>query len=111
MDALGKLCTEGKEAADYLWQVPKDEAMRQKILDLLEQIAVESAKQGRKERPRICGERKPAARASASPQRGDILVSGSARLVHLGRAPKAGLLCPGAGGGPPPPRPATPISS
>src|SRR5213594_4030137 len=41
LDTLGKLCTEGKEAADYLWQVPKDEAMRQKILDLLEQIAVE----------------------------------------------------------------------
>src|SRR5881397_2460274 len=27
LDTLGKLCTEGKEAADYLWQVPKDEAM------------------------------------------------------------------------------------
>ena len=89
---LGKLCTEGKEAADYLWQVPKDEAMRQKILDLLEQIAVESAKQGRKEMPRICEELKTAAQASASPQQVDILVNGFDRLVHLWQAAKSGLL-------------------
>src|SRR5439155_1202785 len=25
MDALGKLCTEGKQLADYLWQVPNDD--------------------------------------------------------------------------------------
>ena len=92
MDALGKLCTEGKEAADYLWQVPKDEAMRQKILDLLDQIAVESAKQGRKEMPRICEELKTAAQASASPQQVDILVNGFDRLVHLWQAAKSGLL-------------------
>src|SRR2546427_10038385 len=97
MDALGKLCTEGKEAADYLWQVPKDEAMRQKILDLLEQIAVESAKQGRKEMPRICEELKTAAQASASPQQVDILVNGFDRLgrpvqgAHAGR-PRAGAV-------------------
>src|SRR2546427_12529982 len=83
MDALGKLCTEGKEAADYLWQGPKDEAMRQKILDLLDQIAVESAKQGRKEMPRVCEELKTAAQASAGPQQGGILVHGFAPPVHL----------------------------
>src|SRR2546428_2901986 len=91
-DTLGKLCTEGKEAADYLWQVPKDEAMRQKILDLLDQIAVESAKQGRKEMPRICEELKTAAQASASPQQVGILVHGFCRLVHLWQAAKSGLL-------------------
>src|SRR5437899_12355759 len=96
LDTLGKLCTEGKEAADYLWQVPKDEAMRQKILDLLEQSAVESAKQGRKEMPRICEELKTAAQASASPQQVDILVNGFDRLVHLWQAAKPGLLCAGA---------------
>src|SRR2546427_6577292 len=89
MDALGKLCTEGKEAADYLWQVPKDEAMRQKILDLLEQIAVESAKQGRKEMPRICEELKTAAQASASPQQVDILVNGFDRLPQVHQAVEA----------------------
>src|SRR2546430_8319354 len=82
LDTLGKLCTEGKEAADYLWQVPKDEAMRQKNLDLLHQIAVESAKHGRKEMPRVCEELKTAAHASASPQQVGILVNGFDRLVH-----------------------------
>src|SRR3989442_337222 len=92
LDTLGTLCTEGKQTADYLWQVPKDEAMRQKILELLDQIAVESAKQGRKEMPRICEGLKMAAKASASPQQVDIPVSGLDRLMHLGRAPKWGLL-------------------
>src|SRR5260370_42465473 len=42
MDALGQLCTEGKQLADYLWQVPGDEAARQKILGLLGQGPAES---------------------------------------------------------------------
>src|SRR2546430_7636085 len=60
MDGLGKLCTEGKELADYLWQVPKDEPARHKIVAILDQIAAEAAKQGRKEMPRICEELKTA---------------------------------------------------
>src|SRR2546422_1995963 len=91
LDTLGKLCTEGKEAADYLWQVPKDEVMRQKILGLLDQIALESAKQGRKEMPRVIEELKMAAKASARPQQGDILVNGFDPLMHLWQAAKSGL--------------------
>jgi hypothetical protein len=92
LDALGKLCTEGKQLADYLWQVPTDQAARERILVLLEQIAAESAKQGRREMPRICEELKPAARASPSPQQVDLLVSGFDRLVSLWQAAKSGLL-------------------
>jgi len=92
MDALGKLCVEGKQLADYLWQVPKDEAARQKIIAILDQIAAEGAKQGRKEMPRICEELKTAAKASASPQQVDLLVSGFDRLMNLWQAAKSGLL-------------------
>ena len=92
MDALGKLCTEGKELADYLWQVPKDEGARQKIVAILEQIAAEAGKQGRKEMPRICAELTTAAKASPSPQQVDVLVSGFDRLVNLWQAAKSGLL-------------------
>lgn len=92
MDALGKLCTEGKQLADYLWQVPKDEAARQKIIALLDQIAAEGTKQGRREMPRICEELKTAAKASPSPQQVDVLVSGFDRLVSLWQAAKSGLL-------------------
>src|SRR5207247_9711855 len=94
LDTLGKLCTEGKEAADYLWQVPKDEAMRQKILDLLEQIAVESAKQGRKELPRICQELQTPAQARAPPPHADL-------LLHALHPPPP----PPPAAPPPPPRP------
>jgi len=92
LDALGKLCTEGKQLADYLWQVPNDEPARQKILALLDQIAAESAKQGRHEMPKICEELKTAARATPSPQQVDMLVSGFDRLVNLWQAAKSGLL-------------------
>ena len=92
LDGLGTLCTEGKQLADYLWQVPDDAAVRQKILGLLDQIAVESAKQGRREMPRICEDLKTAAKASPSPQQVDLLVNGFDRLVNLWQAAKSGLL-------------------
>ncbi len=92
MDALGKLCTDGKQLADFLWQVPDDAAARQKILGIIEQIAAESAKQGRREMPRICEDLKTAAKASPSPQQVDLLVNGFDRLVGLWQAAKSGLL-------------------
>lgn len=92
LDTLGKLCTEGKELADYLWQVPKDAPARQRILALLDEIAAESTKQGRREMPRICEELKTAAKATPSPQQVDVLVSGFDRLVNLWQAAKSGLL-------------------
>jgi len=92
LDALGKLCSEGKQLADYLWQVPKDEAARQQVIAILDQIAAEGTKQGRKEMPRICAELKTAAQASPSPQQVDLLVNGFDRLMHLWQASKSGLL-------------------
>ena len=92
LDALGKLCSEGKQLADYLWQVPKDEAARQRIVAILDQIAAEGTKQGRKEMPRICAELNTAAKASPSPQQVDLLVNGFDRLMHLWQAAKSGLL-------------------
>ena len=92
LDRLGKLCTDGKQAAEYLWQVPKDDAAREKILGILEQISVESAKQGRHEMPRLCEELKTAAKASPSPQQVDVLVGGFDRLIKLWQAAKSGLL-------------------
>jgi hypothetical protein len=92
LDDLGKLCNEGKQLTDYLWQVPKDQAAREKIVVILDQIAAEAAKQGRQEMPRICAELKTAAKASPSPQQVDALVSGFDRLVSLWQAAKSGLL-------------------
>ena len=92
LDSLGQLCADGKQTAEYLWQVPKDAAARQKILDLLTQIGIESAKQGRKEMPRLVEELKIAAQASPSPQQVELLVDGFDRLTKLWQAAKSGLL-------------------
>src|SRR3989442_15485392 len=92
LDALGKLCTDGKQLADYLWQVPDDAGARQKILDILDQIAQESAKQGRREMPRICEDLRTAAKASPSPQQVDMLVNGFDPPGGLWQGPKFRLL-------------------
>lgn len=92
MDALGQLCADGKAAAEYLWQVPKDEGVRKKILGILDRIGSEGAKQGRKEMPRVVEELKVAAQASPSPQQVDMLVDGFDRLTKLWQAAKSGLL-------------------
>ena len=92
LDTLGTLCTQGKQLADYLWQVPGDARARQQIVTLLEQIAAEGVKQGRREIPRICEELATAAKATPSPQQVDLLVSGFDRLYQLWQAAKSGLL-------------------
>lgn len=92
MDALGQLCADGKQTAEYLWQVPKDPAARQKIMELLSKIGTESAKQGRHEMPRLVEELKIAAQATPSPQQVELLVDGFDRLTKLWQAAKSGLL-------------------
>jgi len=92
LDALGKLCVEGKEAADYLWQVPDDTSVRERILVILERIAVESRGQGRREMPKVAEELMIAARATPSPQQVDLLVNGFDRLYHLWEAAKSGMI-------------------
>jgi len=91
-DALGKLCKDGKDSAEYLWQVPDDASVRAKIIETLEKIAVEAQNQGRKEMGRIVEELLPAAKASPSPQQVDLLVDGFDRLNKLWMAAKSGLL-------------------
>ncbi len=92
MDALGKLCAEGKASAEYLWQVPDDTQVRLKIVGILEQIGVEAQKQGRKEMGRIVADLATAAKASPSPQQVDLLVDGFDRLTKLWQAAKSGLM-------------------
>ena len=92
MDALGKLCADGKASAEYLWQVPDDTQMRLKIVGILEQIGAEALKQNRKEMGRIVQDLATAAKASPSPQQVDLLVDGFDRLTKLWQAAKSGLM-------------------
>src|SRR2546427_10730540 len=93
LDALGKLCTDGKQLADYLWQVPADAGARQKILEILDQIARESTQQGRRGRPRTCAELKTAAEAGPRPPHGGMAVNGGDRPGGLGEAAQSRPPC------------------
>jgi hypothetical protein len=80
MDRLGELCVAGRDSATYLWQVPNDEGVRQKIAELLAQIKVEAAKQGRQEMGRLVLELETAVAASPSPAAGGT-AAGRVRTV------------------------------
>jgi hypothetical protein len=91
MDRLGTLCKAGKDSATYLWQVPDDEGVRRKIVEVLVEIKAEAAKQGRKEMGRIVAELETAVAASPSPQQVELLQDGFDRLTRLWAAAKSGL--------------------
>ena len=91
MDRLGELCRDGKESAEYLWQVPHDEEVRRKIADLLVQIKAEAAKQNRREMGRIAADLEAATQATPSPQQVEVLQDGFERLTRLWAAAKSGL--------------------
>jgi hypothetical protein len=91
MDRLGELCAAGRDSATYLWQVPNDEAVRRKIAELLGEIKVEAAKQGRQEMGRLVLELETAIAASPSPQQVELLQDGFERLMRLWGAAKSGL--------------------
>lgn len=85
------LCKAGRDSATYLWQVPDDEGVRRKIAELLAEIKVEAAKQGRQEMGRLVIDLEKAAAASPSPQQVELLQEGFDRLTRLWAAAKSGL--------------------
>jgi hypothetical protein len=91
MDRLGELCAAGRDSATYLWQVPHDQAMRQKIAGILTEIKMEAAKGGRQEMGRLAAELETALAASASPQQVELLQDGFERMNRLWAAAKSGL--------------------
>ena len=91
MDRLGELCKAGRDNATYLWQVPGDEGVRRKIVEVLAEIKVEAAKQGRQEMGRLVADLEKAATTSPSPQQVELLQDGFERLTRLWAAAKSGL--------------------
>lgn len=91
LDRLGELCVAGRESATYLWQVPNDEGVRQKIAGILAEIKVEAAKGGRQEMGRVATELETALAVSPSPQQVELLQDGFERMNRLWAAAKSGL--------------------
>jgi hypothetical protein len=91
MDRLGELCVSGRDSAAYLWQVPDDEAVRQKLVQTLAEIKIEAVKSGRREMLRLVEEMDTAAKASPSPQQVEILQDGFDRMMRLWQSAKSGI--------------------
>jgi hypothetical protein len=91
MDRLGELCKAGRDSATYLWQVPDDESVRRKIVEILAEIKIEAAKGGRREMGRLVGKLETALSVSPSPQQVEVLQDGFDRLIRLWAAAKSGL--------------------
>ena len=92
LDSLGKAIAEGRDAAEFLWQVPDDADTRDRMVVVLEFIQSDTTKKGRREMPKICEELLVALRATPSPQQVDLLQTGFDRLYKLWRAAKSGLV-------------------
>ncbi len=92
LDDLGEAIVEGRDAADFLWQLPDDSSTRARLRELIALIRDRSAARGRREMPVICEEMLTALKASPSPQQVDLLHVGFDRLYKLWAAAKSGLL-------------------
>lgn len=92
LEELGTAIVEGRDATDFLWQVPDDGPTRGRLSELIVLIRDRSARKGRQEMPAICEELLTALSASPSPQQVDLLHGGFDRLYKLWAAAKSGLL-------------------
>ncbi len=91
MDKLGTLCHEGLDSASYLFQVPEDEAMREKLRGIVEAIAKDPLVKGRREFPRIVDEMRETLAGPGSPMSAEVLHDGFDRMVKLWHTTKSGI--------------------
>ena len=91
MDRLGELCAAGRSNAEYLWQVPGDESVRQRLAATLDEMHAEARKSSRREMLRVIEELRIAVAATPSPQQAEILQDGFDRIAKLWQAAKSGL--------------------
>lgn len=91
LDNVGKLLFEGKDVADYLFQVPDDEAQRQRLRGVLTGIIDAAKAGGHNELPRIAEEAQASLAEPSSPQAAEMVQVGFDRMVRLWQAARSGL--------------------
>ncbi len=91
LDALGQLCIEGSEAANYLFQVPSDEEQAEQLRGVLQKIVHASEQSGRTEMPKVAAQLMELSEQLPSIAAADGLVSGFDRLLRLWEASRSGL--------------------
>ena len=91
VDALGRLLFEGKDVADYLFQVPDDEGQRERLRGILAEVIVEARSGSHHELPRIAEEVKAVLDEPPSAPGAEMLQAGFDRLLRLWQAARSGL--------------------
>ncbi len=91
VDLLGRLCFEGQQIATYLFQVPDDEAERQRLGQIIDSILEQNPGSQNRELPRIARTMKEALSQPPSPMLVDQLVTGFDRIVSLWKLARSGI--------------------
>ena len=92
MDPLGKLCFEGQDVANYLFQVPDDVSQWERLERIVDAILVEAAKTKRRELPSIAEEMKQALQQPHSVMLAEQMLNGFDRMTRLWKSAKSGLM-------------------
>jgi hypothetical protein len=91
LDPLGKLCFEGQDVANYLFQVPDDASQWERLRGIVDAILQETAKTKRKELPAIAMELREIIQGPPSVMAAEQLMSGFDRMTKLWKSAKSGL--------------------
>ncbi|UCG88628.1 MAG: hypothetical protein JSW71_08840 [Gemmatimonadota bacterium] len=92
LDPLGRLCFEGHDVANYLFQVPDDASQWERLQRVVDAILAETAKTKRKELPAIAMEMREVMQGPPSAMAAEQLVSGFDRMIKLWKSAKSGLM-------------------
>lgn len=91
LDSLGKLCKQGKDISNYLFQVPDDEGEREKLGRILDEILADDTVASRNEFPKLCNDLKEVLEQEASPKNAEMLQAGFDRMTRLWQAARSGM--------------------
>ncbi len=91
LDDLGRLCKQGKDMANYLFQVPNDEAQREKLGKTLDAILADKSMTSRKELPQVAREMKELLAQPPSVINAEMLEAGFDRMTRLWQSARSGM--------------------
>lgn len=92
LDEIGQLIFEGKDVADYLFQVPDDQAQYDRLKAILEKLIAEAkASTKHRELPRVAGEVLESMSGPPSIPAAELAQAGFDRLMRLWQASRSGL--------------------
>jgi hypothetical protein len=92
LDPLGKLCFEGQDVANYLFQVPDDASQWERLQRIVDAILAETAKTKRRELPAIAREIRDLTQGPHSAMVAEQLVNGFDRMIKLWKSARSGLM-------------------